>query len=484
MTGRAQPTTGELTENLRKRMLLIESVYGTETLAKRYNRVGVPSQPKVNTFGSGARLAAKKHKAKRGKHGRARVVVLGAAAVAGAGAAGNNGNSTLGGNGPVSGNGTVNGNCDNSTVGGNSNSNSNGTVIGNTTVLGPNLVTPANPPTANNSLGLDIEANDVGYLATVQMGTPPQSFLLLMDSGSADTWVGGENCQSQQGGGCGNHTFLGTKSSSTFNDSATPFQVTYGTGNVAGTVVQDNLAIAGLSLNAHTFGVATSESIDFASNSVPFDGLMGLAQSSLSDQKTLTPIESLAQAGLVPAPITSFKLSRLADNKSDGEVTFGGLDSTKFKAQTLVSLPNVNQNGFWEAAVDAVTVGGNNLGLNNRTAILDTGTTLIITPQADADAVHQAIPGAKSDGQGGFTIPCGTTTSLAMTFGGQSFAIDPRDLAVQPVDPNNPTGDCISGIAAGNVGTATEWLMGDVFLKNAYFSTDVAKNTVSLAQLV
>ena len=55
--------------------------------------------------------------------------------------------------------------------------------------------------------------------------------------------------------------------------------MTYGTGQVAGTIVQDNLAIAGLALNAHTFGVATSESVDFSSNSVPFDGLIGLAQS-------------------------------------------------------------------------------------------------------------------------------------------------------------------------------------------------------------
>ena len=45
-------------------------------------------------------------------------------------------------------------------------------------------------------------ANDVGYLATVQMGTPPRNFLILMDSGSADLWVGAENCQSQTGGGC------------------------------------------------------------------------------------------------------------------------------------------------------------------------------------------------------------------------------------------------------------------------------------------
>ena len=51
-------------------------------------------------------------------------------------------------------------------------------------------------------------ANDVGYLATVQMGTPPQDFLILMDSGSADLWVGAENCESQNGGDCVRVHFL------------------------------------------------------------------------------------------------------------------------------------------------------------------------------------------------------------------------------------------------------------------------------------
>ena len=45
-------------------------------------------------------------------------------------------------------------------------------------------------------------AKDVGYIATIQMGTPPRDFKLLMDSGSADLWVGSENCQSEGGGGC------------------------------------------------------------------------------------------------------------------------------------------------------------------------------------------------------------------------------------------------------------------------------------------
>lgn len=111
------------------------------------------------------------------------------------------------------------------------------------------------------------------------MGTPPRDFLILMDSGSADLWVGAENCQSQNGGGCGNHNFLGPLSSTSFKDSQAPFTVTYGTGEVSGTIVQDNINIAGLALNAHTFGVALVESVDFSGAQTPFDGLMGLAQS-------------------------------------------------------------------------------------------------------------------------------------------------------------------------------------------------------------
>lgn len=348
----------------------------------------------------------------------------------------------------------------------------------------PPAVSEANTPSANNSLGLDIEARDVGYLAKVQIGTPPRDFLILMDSGSADFWVGAEGCQSQAGGGCGNHNFLGPQSSSSFQDTGAPFSVTYGTGKVSGNIVKDQVAIAGLPLSAHTFGVASVESVDFSADSTPFDGLMGLAQSTLSEQQTPTPVDSLADAGLIADAIVSFKISRLADNKNDGEITFGGLDDTKFDSKTLVTVPNVNQQGFWEAALDAATVDGKDTGLTGRTAILDTGTTLLILPAADAQAVHKQIQGAKSDGQGGFTIPCTTKASVALTFGGQQFTIDPRDIAFQPVNANDPQGDCVSGITSGNAGGPNEWLVGDVFLKNAYFSTDTSKNTVSLAQLV
>lgn len=263
-------------------------------------------------------------------------------------------------------------------------------------------------------------------------------------------------------------------------DTQTPFNVTYGLGSVNGSIIKDDLVVAGLPLPGHTFGVASKETDNFVTNQ--FDGIMGVAQSSLSEQRTLTPVESLAEAGSIKDAIVSFKLSRLADQTNDGEVTFGGLDQSKFDPNTLVTLQNVNKEGFWEAAIDAVSANGTNLNLAGRTAILDTGTTLLIVPLADAQAIHKAIPGAQQD-KNTFVLPCTTTTSLALKFGGRDFSIDPRDLAFAPLDPNNPTGTCVSGISAGNVGGPNEWLAGDVFLKNAYFSTNVGANTIQLAQL-
>jgi len=441
MTGRLEPTRRELQANLEKRIVSIE---GPEGLEKRFNRMGVPGRKRQTEAESRLERrynrigVPKKHTAATATTG-ASLVELKKGQAAGQAAA------------PAA-----------SATG----------------------VTFANTPTTANSLGLDIEGQDVGYLATIQMGTPPQNFLILMDSGSADLWVGSESCQSQGGGGCGNHNFLGTQSSSSFVDTGKTFEVTYGTGQVSGDIVNDDVSIAGLTLNNHTFGVANTESVDFSSDSTPFDGLMGLAQSTLSEQQTLTPIESLAAAGLVPDSIVSYKIPRLADNLNDGEITFGAVDPTKFDASTLVTVPNVNTQGFWEAALDAATVNGVDTGLTGRTTILDTGTTLMVLPPADAQTIHNNIQGAASDGQGGFTVPCTLTDSVALTYNGQAFTIDPRDIAFSPVDASDPTGNCTSGITSGQIGGATEWLVGDVFLKNAYFSTDVSKNTVSLAKLV
>lgn len=96
--------------------------------------------------------------------------------------------------------------------------------------LAKNLITEG-PADVGNTLGLDIQANDNSYFAEVKIGTPPKSFRILIDTGSADFWVPGDGCAT-----CGNHQTLGARESSTFATSTRPFEVVYGSGNVRGTL--------------------------------------------------------------------------------------------------------------------------------------------------------------------------------------------------------------------------------------------------------
>ena len=46
-------------------------------------------------------------------------------------------------------------------------------------------------------------------------------------------------------------------------------------------------------------------------------------------------------------------------------------------------MPNVNRQGFWEAAMDDASVDGQSLALFGHIAIIDTGTSLIAVPQQE-----------------------------------------------------------------------------------------------------
>ena len=108
---------------------------------------------------------------------------------------------------------------------------------------------------------------------------------------------------------------------------------------------------------------------------------------SISRQKVPTLVEILFEQGRIPAPIVAFKISRVADGKNDGEMTLGAMDPAMYKANSLVTIPNINSKGFWEGAIKRVTVNDIDMGWTDRTAIFDTGTVsfLILCFQSKAN---------------------------------------------------------------------------------------------------
>ncbi|KAK0235770.1 aspartic peptidase domain-containing protein [Armillaria nabsnona] len=348
---------------------------------------------------------------------------------------------------------------------------------------------------------LSTQANDIGYYGPVELGNPPSLFQLLMDTGSADMWVGAEDCRCDDGGTCGNHSFLGPHSSKSFVGTNESWIIWYGTGEVSGFLAHDVVSIMGSTLEPHKFGVAQNESADFTAyelafylffpfihvscfrDSIPFDGLLGLAQTAASRQKTRTVVEALYETRQIEDAVVSFKISRAADEKNDGELMLGGMNLSKFQPDTAVTVKNENNRGFWEVPLDDIMVNGESLGLLNRSAVLDTGSTLILAQAKDVASIHQRIPGARFD-QGSWIIPCQTRAVVSFVIGGREFPIDSRDLRFSYVDENNAE-DCISGISRGRelLEGPTHWLVGDVFLKNVYHSLNSRTNEITLAYL-
>lgn len=74
---------------------------------------------------------------------------------------------------------------------------------------------------------------------------------------------------------------------------------------------------------------------------------------------------------------------------------FGNVNAAKLDAATTQTIPVSSTNGHWQVDLGAVNVDGNAVA-TARQAILDTGTSLMVAPEADAQAFHAQIPGARA----------------------------------------------------------------------------------------
>jgi cathepsin D len=105
----------------------------------------------------------------------------------------------------------------------------------------------------------------------------------------------------------------------------------------------------------------------------------------------------------------------------------------------------------------------------------------MLLPPDDALTLHNAIPGSVTDGQGDFGFPCSTDAEIAVIFNGQSFSISPKDYVGPPLNGTGTEGLCQSNIVGEQVGSADQWLLGDVYLKNVGPSFPYVKIKLTLA---
>lgn len=119
------------------------------------------------------------------------------------------------------------------------------------TLLGTKTSTPPFSHLALRNLDND------QYFGQISLGTPPQSFSVMFDTGSSDLWVPGFSCRT-----CGQHRPFNRPLSTTFRETGESFTGLYGSGDSFGVIGEDVITMGSYSVPDLAFAVITNETGD------------------------------------------------------------------------------------------------------------------------------------------------------------------------------------------------------------------------------
>ncbi|PVV02233.1 hypothetical protein BB560_003321 [Smittium megazygosporum] len=315
------------------------------------------------------------------------------------------------------------------------------------------------------------------YYGEISLGSPPQKFQVVFDTGSSNLWVPSSSCSSIA---CYFHSKYDNSKSSTFKGNGTLFEIRYGSGSVKGIISNDVLNVGGVDIKGLDFGEATEEP-GLAFIFGKFDGIFGLGYDNIAVNRVVPPFYRMIQDNLLDKPMFSFYLNDANNNASPpSELTFGGYNDKLFKGD--LHWADVRRKGYWEVDLESFQLGDTKVDTPGTGAAIDTGTSLIALPSDLADIINKQI-GGKKNFAGQYIVDCATVPNLpdfSMTYGGKKFVLKGSDYVL------NVQGQCMSGFMGLDIPPPLGpiWVVGDVLLRRYYTVYDMGNNRVGFADSI
>lgn len=232
---------------------------------------------------------------------------------------------------------------------------------------------------------------DAQYFGEIGIGSPPQKFTVIFDTGSSNLWVPSVKCYFSVA--CFLHAKYKAGHSSSYKKNGKSADIHYGTGSVSGFLSQDHVKVGDFVVKDQVFIEATREpGVTFLV--AKFDGILGLGFQEISVGNVVPVWYKMVEQGLVKEPVFSFWFNRHADEEEGGEIVFGGVDPNHFTGQhTYVP---VSHKGYWQFDMGDVLVGSQSTGFcsGGCSAIADSGTSLIAGPTAIIAEINKQIGAA------------------------------------------------------------------------------------------
>ncbi|XP_073138377.1 cyprosin-like [Henckelia pumila] len=229
---------------------------------------------------------------------------------------------------------------------------------------------------------------DAQYYGEIEIGTPPQKFTVIFDTGSSNLWVPSAKCYFSVA--CYLHPRYKSSKSKTYTKNGKSCSISYGSGSISGFLSQDNVGVGDVVVKDQVF-IETTREVGLTFLVGKFDGILGLGFQEISVANVVPVWYNMMDQDLVEEKVFSFWLNRNASADSGGEIVFGGIDSNHYKGNhTYVP---VTEKGYWQFHLGDVLVGNLSTGFceGGCAAIVDSGTSLLTGPTTVITQINHAI---------------------------------------------------------------------------------------------
>jgi len=266
----------------------------------------------------------------------------------------------------------------------------------------------------------------MAYYGTIQVGTPPQKFSVVYDTGSGNLIIPGSDCGDAA---CLNHDRFDGARSSTVQPlecdgspvrggrSTDKLTITFGTGHITGKCLQDNICIGNLCA-AGSFISSTAESAH-PFQAFAFDGVLGLALDKMAHGIDFSIMSRMTRNKLLAEPLFSVFLSD-SDHEAS-EITFGEIRHDHM-ASELFWVPVTRSSGYWEVQIEDITLDNKPQQICQECHVaVDTGTSQLGGPSEIITELGDKLD-VKSDCSNFHKLP-----KLGFLIGSHVLNLSPRD---------------------------------------------------------
>jgi len=327
------------------------------------------------------------------------------------------------------------------------------------------------------------DMSDAQYFGVVTMGTPPQSFKVVYDTGSSNLWL-----NNQKPGfwpWSSKHPAYDHSKSSSYVANGTKFAIQYGSGPVSGTYSEDTMHVGGVDVEKYLFAeVDNTKGLGLGWLAGKFDGILGMGWDDISVDHVETPLRAIVNSKKLDSNVFAFFLG---SDGADGELVLGGVDDAHYSGDftyTPVIETAPGNFGYWSLAMDDMQIGGESF-TQARKAMVDSGTSLMAIPTADFTKLVAKV-GAKPLGpiaplNKEYTIDCNATApDIDFVIGGKKYTLTKEDYTLPAGG-----GKCLFAFLGMDIPAPAGplFILGDVFMRAHYVKFDVDQKRLGFAQI-